>query len=49
MNKRVELDVPDELDPLSPTATSVLSCTKCLPLFGDRLRRFHGETIFSMT
>ena len=34
---------------LSLITTSVLSGTKCSPLFGDRQRRFHGEAIFSMT
>ena len=48
MNKCVGLDV--RMNPtLSLITTCVLSCRKCLPLFGDRLRRFHEETISNMT
>ena len=40
---------PNEPDSLSSTTTNAFFCTICLYLFGDRLRCFHGEAIFSMT
>ena len=39
------LDEPDSLSHYN----NVLCCTTSLPLFGDRLLRFHGEAIFSTT
>ena len=48
-DKRVELDVRMMNQTHHNSLQRVSSPVQCLPLFGDRLRRFHGEAIFSMT